>query len=108
MAFKPPSTLQEFHFLLLPEFSVMGFVSAIEPLRVANRFRPDSYRWRIVSVDGGPVVASNGMSINADTALFAAGRVERLFCAHLRDTPSHFSRAYRARFGQSPKDDRSP
>ncbi len=33
----PESEAQHFHFLLLPEFSVMGFVSAIEPLRVANR-----------------------------------------------------------------------
>ena len=46
---------QQIHFLLLPEFSVMGFVSAIEPLRVANRFRAGSYRWQIVSVDGGVV-----------------------------------------------------
>lgn len=48
---------------------MMGFVSAIEPLRVANRFRPHSYRWQVISPDGGPVVASNGMSLNADAAL---------------------------------------
>ncbi len=29
-------------FLLLPGFSAMGFISAIEPLRVANRFRGPS------------------------------------------------------------------
>jgi len=34
-----------FHFLLLPGFSALGFISAIEPLRVANRFRPGLYRW---------------------------------------------------------------
>jgi AraC family carnitine catabolism transcriptional activator len=55
-------------FLLLPAFSMMGFVSAIEPLRVANRFRPNSYRWQVISPDGGPVLASNGMSLNADAA----------------------------------------
>jgi AraC family carnitine catabolism transcriptional activator len=60
---------QEFQFLLLPEFSVMGFASAVEPLRVANRFKPQAYRWRILSLDGGPVVASNGMSLNVDAAL---------------------------------------
>ncbi|MEP6971301.1 MAG: GlxA family transcriptional regulator [Betaproteobacteria bacterium] len=54
------------HFLLLPEFSMMGFVSAIEPLRVANRFRANSYQWRILSASGEPVIASNGMSLNAD------------------------------------------
>ena len=57
------------HFLLLPGFSMMGFVSAIEPLRVANRFRPHSYRWQVISPTGGPVLASNGMSLNADAAL---------------------------------------
>ena len=70
---------QEIHFLLLPEFSVMGFVSAIEPLRVANRFRPGSYRWHIATIDGGPVIASNGMSINADTVLRDTGSVETVF-----------------------------
>lgn len=44
-------------------------MSAIEPLRVANRFRGELYRWRIVSVDGGPVVASNGISLNADASI---------------------------------------
>lgn len=69
---------QEFHFLLLPEFSVMGFASAVEPLRVANRFKVDAYRWRILSLDGGPVVASNGMSLNVDAALADARDVKTL------------------------------
>ncbi|WP_313739635.1 GlxA family transcriptional regulator [Pseudomonas sp.] len=55
--------------LLLPGFSAMGFISAIEPLRVANRFRQDLYRWRVLSLDGSAVQASNGMSVNADQAL---------------------------------------
>ena len=67
------------HFLLLPGFSMMGFVSAIEPLRVANRFRAQSYRWHILSCDGGPVTASNGMSLNAEGAFAGAGTVETVF-----------------------------
>ncbi|MDR5733781.1 GlxA family transcriptional regulator [Caballeronia sp. LZ025] len=63
------SAPQDFHFLVLPQFSSIGFMSAIEPLRVANRFRGELYRWRIVSVDGGPVVASNGISLNADASI---------------------------------------
>lgn len=46
---------EHIHFLLLPAFSMMGFVSAIEPLRVATRFRPHAWsswwrasnRWRL-------------------------------------------------------------
>jgi len=68
-----------FHFLLLPGFSMMGFVSAIEPLRVANRFRDQSYRWHILSCDGGPVTASNGISLNAEGAFSSAAPVETVF-----------------------------
>ncbi|QCI10257.1 GlxA family transcriptional regulator [Pseudomonas putida] len=60
---------QLIHFLLLPGFSAMGFISAVEPLRVANRFKGPSYRWRVLSLDGGAVLASNGMSVNADAPL---------------------------------------
>ena len=60
---------QDFYFLLMPGFSAIGFISALEPLRVANRFRGELYRWHILSADGGAVLASNGMSVNADAAL---------------------------------------
>lgn len=64
---------QDYYFLLLPGFSAIGFISAVEPLRVANRFRGELYRWHVLSLDGGPVLASNGMSVNADAALEALG-----------------------------------
>ena len=54
-------------FLLVPSFSMMAFVSAVEPLRVANRLGGGAlYRWEIVSRDGSPIPASNGMSLVAD------------------------------------------
>jgi AraC family carnitine catabolism transcriptional activator len=58
---------------------MMGFVSAVEPLRVANRFRPNAYRWQILSWDGAPVVASNGMSLNVDGPLSQADAAKILF-----------------------------
>ncbi|HCT4817595.1 HTH-type transcriptional regulator CdhR [Pseudomonas aeruginosa] len=70
---------QDFWFLLLPGFSVMGFVSAVEPLRVANRFHADLYRWHVLSADGGPVLASNGMSVNSDGALEPLKKGDLLF-----------------------------
>ncbi|MBF8780727.1 GlxA family transcriptional regulator [Pseudomonas fulva] len=66
------------HFLLLPGFSALGFISAIEPLRVANRFRGPLYRWRVLSLDGGAVQASNGMSVNADGVPGEVGRGQML------------------------------
>jgi AraC family carnitine catabolism transcriptional activator len=58
-----------YDFLLLPEFSFIGFAALMEPLRVANRFRPGASRWRILSADGGPVTASNGIAIMPDGAM---------------------------------------
>ncbi|QXH46383.1 GlxA family transcriptional regulator [Pseudomonas xanthosomatis] len=69
---------QTIHFLLLPGFSAMGFISALEPLRVANRFRAALYRWQVLSLDGGAVLASNGMSVNADGALAEAAGAQML------------------------------
>jgi transcriptional regulator GlxA family with amidase domain len=51
-----------FEFVLLDAFSMLSVISAIEPLRVANRMiGREVYQWRIVSEDGGPVQASNGL-----------------------------------------------
>src|SRR5690349_23044580 len=59
-------------FLLVPKFSMMAFAAAVEPLRVANRLADRAlYRWRILTADGQPVEASNGMSLIAD------GRLDR-------------------------------
>ncbi|QFU01825.1 HTH-type transcriptional regulator CdhR [Halomonas sp. THAF5a] len=57
-------------FLLLPRFSMMAFFSAVEPLRIANRIaaRP-LFDWQLISEDGAPVTASNGMTLLADRAI---------------------------------------
>lgn len=58
-----------FDFLLLPAFSFIGFAALVEPLRIANRFQPGAYRWRIVSMDGQPVLASNGIALHPQARL---------------------------------------
>lgn len=65
-------------FLLLPRFSMLGFLSAVEPLRAANRFH-SHYRWHVMSLDGEAVQASNGMSLNVDGALRMPGANDLLF-----------------------------
>jgi AraC family carnitine catabolism transcriptional activator len=57
---------EHIHFLLLPEFSMLGLLSAIEPLRVANRFGGELYRWHLLSADGASVRASNGMALEVE------------------------------------------
>jgi AraC family carnitine catabolism transcriptional activator len=57
-------------FLLLPRFAMVAFFSAIEPLRIANRLTGEPlFEWDLVSRDGRPVTASNGMAIDADHGL---------------------------------------
>ena len=52
---------------------MMSLSSAIEPLRSLNRLvQHEAYRWRLASLDGGPVCASNGIpfpTVPADDAL---------------------------------------
>ena len=62
---RPPSRLPlPVAFLLVPQFSMMSFASAMEPLRSANRMSGRTlYSWQILSPDGAPVSASNGIVI---------------------------------------------
>ena len=51
-------------FLLCPQFSLIAFAAAIEPLRLANRVSQRRlYEWRLISVDGESVSTSNGIEI---------------------------------------------
>ncbi len=54
----------QFGFYLHPQFSMLGFTSAVEPLRVVNRLSgEDRYSWKLVSRDGRPVTASSGIEV---------------------------------------------
>ncbi|MBV9635226.1 MAG: GlxA family transcriptional regulator, partial [Methylobacteriaceae bacterium] len=56
-------------FALVPNFSMIAFASALEPLRLANRVsREEIFRWRLYSPDGRPVNASNGVAVTVDGA----------------------------------------
>jgi AraC family carnitine catabolism transcriptional activator len=94
---EPRATCTEhIHFLLLPEFSAIGFMSAVEPLRVANRFGAQRrtamdgdgtahgaseplYAWHILSAGGMPVSASNGISLNAERSFGDVEGIRTLF-----------------------------
>lgn len=66
----PIEAPQTIGFLIAPQFSMLAFVSAVEPLRVANRLAGrELYRWSVISRDGKSVTASNGMSLLADRGI---------------------------------------
>lgn len=57
-------------FFLVPDFTMIAFATALEPLRSANRMLGyEAYRWRLASVDGQPVNASNGVECAVNTSL---------------------------------------
>jgi transcriptional regulator GlxA family with amidase domain len=61
---------ERFVFLLLDDFTMIAFAGAIEPLRIANRMAGRTlYEWRVVSEGGGPVEASNGVTVQAEGGL---------------------------------------
>src|ERR1700751_706520 len=61
----PAKLPQQIAFLLVPNFSMIAFTAAVEPLRLANRASGRQlYRWHLFSPDGKPVAASNGIEFN--------------------------------------------
>jgi transcriptional regulator GlxA family with amidase domain len=57
-------------FFLIPDFSMLAFSTALEPLRIANRMAGyEAYQWRLASVDGEPVSASSGVTVQVNTSL---------------------------------------
>ena len=89
---EPPEKTREFVFLLVPEFSMIAFAAAIEPLRIANRLsRRNLYNWRIASDGARPIECSNGCQMSTDIDLVDISRDSAIIvCAgtNLRDAIS--------------------
>jgi len=78
------STPKRYVFLLIPGFSPLGMTCAQEALSLANRFAPDRqyYDLLLLSEDGGPVTAWNGLEVNVNTGLIDLHRDDTLIvCA---------------------------
>jgi len=89
-------TPQKIGFLLLPEFSMLAFTSAIAPLRSANRLaRKELYAWRTLSLDGLPITASTGVTVNPDSPLVDAQDIDVLFVCAGTHSRRHLTRFLR-------------
>lgn len=72
--------ITRFGFLLLPNYSMIAFVSALEPLRMANRLSARTlYEWRTLTLDGAPVAASNGLRVPPDSPIDDMDSITTLF-----------------------------
>ncbi|MDR3375833.1 MAG: GlxA family transcriptional regulator [Ancalomicrobiaceae bacterium] len=72
-------------FVLIPNFSMIAFASAIEVLRLANYVSGlKAFEWRLYSPDGLPISASNGISVSVDGSYRDLGPMpEVIVCAGL-------------------------
>ena len=70
----------KFAFLTLPRYSMIALSSAVEPLRMANIVLAQTvYEWSIVSLEGTPTAASNGLQLSPTLPLEQMGTVDILF-----------------------------
>jgi transcriptional regulator GlxA family with amidase domain len=77
---KSASKPEHFGFLQVPNYSMIAFSSAIEPLRMANRDADrELYRWSVYTIDGLPEKASNGLEITPDGSIEKADDISILF-----------------------------
>ncbi len=68
------SVTQTLGLVLVPDFSMIAFTSLIEPLRLANRVSHQQlYDWKIYTIDGAAVQASNGIRLEADGSIADIG-----------------------------------
>lgn len=79
----PPPNPKRFVFVLLEQFSLLSFASAIEGLRIANRMSGhEIYSWRMVSEDGEMVTCSAGTEFRVDSGFDEMQRDDTiLICA---------------------------
>lgn len=82
-------------FLLIPQFAVMALASAIEPLRIANRYLKTPYSWTLLSLDGAPVADDNGIAIQPHGSIAGAPRLGTIIiCADIQPD-RYYSQALR-------------
>ncbi|WP_432474534.1 GlxA family transcriptional regulator [Amphritea sp. HPY] len=69
-------------FLLLDNFTMIALASAMEPLRMANQLSGEElYSWHMITEDGNPVSASDGLSFNADFSIADAPDLDIIIVA---------------------------
>lgn len=62
--------MQRIGFFLMPEFPIYSLIPATETLRIANQNSGRKlFDWCLMSLDGAPVRAGNGMMVPADQAI---------------------------------------
>ncbi len=79
MSCKEMSQVKHVGFLTLNNFSMIAFSNAIEILRMANYLMGEEvYQWSVITVDGEPATASNGLTFAKSSMLDFANMPDML------------------------------
>jgi transcriptional regulator GlxA family with amidase domain len=74
------ASLRRFAFLTLPNYSMIACSNALEACRMANYVTGrQAYAWQVITLDGTPAPASNGLSLQPTAALADAAPFDVLF-----------------------------
>lgn len=77
-------------FLMVPNFSMIAFSAAIEPLRVANRMSGETlFEWVIASPTDEPISASNGVRVDVFSSIADLAECRLVFVCGGLDVQSH-------------------
>lgn len=69
-----------FGFVVVPNFSLIALGACMDPLRLANHVMGDTmYRTALLSIDGGLVASSDGISVMTEHSLSNAPRLDAIF-----------------------------
>src|SRR6185295_3684150 len=72
--------MRKIAFLLMPDFANLTLALAIEPLFVANWLAQETlFDWSILSTNGRPVRASNGLTMPVNDALVSGNTFQSIF-----------------------------
>lgn len=79
-------------FLLLPEYAMVALLSAIEPLRVANRMaEKEVFHWQLLKECDDQVCASNGLSVEPSTHISPSALPKNLFVCSSFNPEKHIN-----------------
>jgi len=84
-------------FYLVPDFPMMTFAAALDPLRQANRIAGRAlYKWIFLSIDGAPVYSSAGLPIPIDHSIADMPACDLvILCAGLNHTKAYKPAVFR-------------
>ena len=76
----PPTALQRYGLLLVPDFSLIALSAVVDPLRLANAVlsRP-LYEWRVLGMDTRPISSSDGIRVLPDHSIAEGERFDAVF-----------------------------